>query len=205
MAPAALAMSAAYYSKDDIVDFYVEACEKWYLQPQSRLKPSISEVEGRDRKFRFDPEWFKGQAEPFLNALPVASLKNPSTPNEIRDAVENSVWFIENVTTTSKSNCFVVCSGCVLIPLHFVPKKASNFRVTRHNRGNKGNKSFEVFIEPGQCLRVGSHDLAMMWMPKTMDTRDLTNSFQNHFMKLVNSGVVGLLLVILMVILNGMM
>jgi len=181
MAPAALAMSTAYYSKDDIVDFYVEACEKWYLQPQSRLKPSISEVEGRDRKFRFDPDWFKGQAEPFLNALPVASLKNPSTPNEIRDAVENSVWFIENVTTTSKSNCFVLCSGCVLIPLHFVPKKASNFKVTRHNRGNKGNKSFEVFIEPSQCLRVGSHDLAMMWMPKTMDTRDLTKFFPESF------------------------
>jgi len=181
LAPAALAMSTAYYSKDDIVDFYVEACEKWYLQPQSRLKPTVADVEARDRKYRFDPEWFKNQAEPFLNPLPVAALGQSSTPIEIRNAIENSVWFMENLDSTARSNCFVLCSGCVLIPLHFVPKKPSLFLVTRHNRGNKGNKSFKVFIEPGQCLRVGMYDLAMMWMPKTMDTRSLIQFFPESF------------------------
>lgn len=178
LAPAALAMSTAYYSKDDVVDFYVEACEKWYLKPHSRLRPTVADIESRDSKHVFDAQWFKDSPEPFLDALPVSTL---ATPGEVRNAIQENVWFIENLSTTAKSNCFVICSGCVLIPYHYVPKNTSLFRVTRHNRGNKGNKSFEVLIEPGQCLRVEQYDLAMVWMPKTKDTRNLLGFFPESF------------------------
>lgn len=178
LAPAALTLTTAYYSKKDIVDFYVDACEKWYMQPQSRLKPTVSEIKDRDLKHKFDDAWFKNCAEPFLDPLPTST---PRTPNEVRDAVEENVWMVENLSTNSRSNCFVICTGCVLIPFHYIPKEPSKFRFTRHNRGNKGNKSFEVHIEPGQCVRVKKYDLAMLWMPKTSDTRNLIDFFPLEF------------------------
>nr|UNY42033.1 MAG: polyprotein [Picornavirales sp.] len=178
LAPATLTLSALYCSKNDIVDFYVEACEKWYLQPQSRLKPTSAEVEKRDAKHKFDDEWFKNCAEPFLDPLPTSALR---TPAEVRNAVGDNVWSICNLTNNSKSNCFVVCSGCVLIPYHYIPRVSCIFRFTRHNRGNKGNKSFDALIEPEQCIRVKNYDLAMVWVPKTRDVRDLIDCFPLEF------------------------
>jgi len=176
--PAAFTLSTLYCSKSDLVDFYVDACEKWYTQPQSRLKPSSSEVENRDHKYKFDDEWFRTSAAPFLDPLPTSVFR---TPSEVRDAVGENVWFIHNLDTGSKSNCFVVCSGCVLIPYHFVPKKSSTFRIIRHNRGNKGNKCFEALVEPSQCVQVKNYDLAMVWMPKTRDVRSMIDFFPVDF------------------------
>lgn len=180
LAPAALTLSTLYCSKDDIVDFYVEACEKWYLQPQSRLKPTVVEVGERDKKHKFDDEWFKNCAEPFLDPLPTSILR---TPAEVRSAVGDNVWSICNLTTNSKSNCFVACSGCVLIPYHYVPKMSCIFRLTRHNRGNKGNQSFDALIEPAQCVRVKNYDLAMVWIPKTRDVRNMIDFFPSEFIE----------------------
>lgn len=178
LAPATLTLSTLYCSKNSIIDFYVEACEKWYLQPQSRLKPSISEISKRDEKHKFDDEWFKNCAEPFLDPLPTSIFR---TPTEVRNAVGDNVWSVCNLTTNSKSNCFVVCSGCVLIPYHYVPKITCTFRFTRHNRGNKGNQSFDALIEPTQCIRVKNYDLAMVWVPKTRDVRNLIDCFPVEF------------------------
>jgi len=178
LAPATLTLSTLYCSKKDVVDFYIEACEKWYLQPQSRLKPNVTEIGERDKKHRFDEEWFKNCSEPFLDPLPTSVLR---TSSEIRNSVGENVWFIENLNTGSKSNCFVVCSGCVLIPFHYVPKSSCTFKLTRHNRGNKGNQSFDVLIEPEQCVRIKDYDLAMVWMPKTRDVRNLISLFPVSF------------------------
>jgi hypothetical protein len=178
LAPAALTLSTLYCSKKDIVDFYVEACEKWYLQPQSRLKPTISEIGKRDEKHKFDDEWFKNCAEPFLDPLPTSTLRIPA---EVRNAVGDNVWSVCNLSSNSKSNCFVVCSGCVLIPYHYVPKVSCIFKFTRHNRGNKGNQSFDALIDPEQCVRVKNYDLAMVWVPKTRDVRNLIDCFPIAF------------------------
>jgi hypothetical protein len=92
LAPATLTLSTLYCSKNDIIDFYVEACEKWYLQPQSRLKPTSVEVGKRDAKHKFDDEWFKNCAEPFLDPLPTSTLR---TPAEVRNAVGDNVVYLQ--------------------------------------------------------------------------------------------------------------
>lgn len=178
IAPTLLTMSVLYYNKDDIIDFYVEAFERWFMQPHSRLDPSAEEVEERDKKYKFDDRWFKESAEPFLDPLPTTTLR---TPEEVRNAIGDNVWYIENLDTKSQTNCFVICSGCILIPYHFVPRKSNLLKFTRHNKGNKGNKSFQAYVDPSQCIRIKHYDLSLMWMPKTRDVRNMIDFLPKEF------------------------
>jgi hypothetical protein len=179
--PAALTVTGIACNWEQVVDFYGQALTAWYMQPHSALNPSPGEVMDRDKKKRFDEEWFKVQAVHELDELPTSVIR---TANETRNALEANLWSVKNLYTSVYSNALVVRSGFVLIPAHTKPEKRCKFKFVKHERGNMGNQAFEVFIEPSQCIELGTLDLIMVWLPKTGDVRDLVSLFPIKFVPL---------------------
>lgn len=115
--------------------------------------------------------------EPVIAPLPTSDAGTCST-SQLSNIIKKQQVFL--VIGDRFCNGLIVGGNAMLIPGHMVPKKYISCEVTFAGKQKLSDLDFKTGINPEDCFKLPETDLALVYMPRLGDRKNLTKYFPNE-------------------------
>lgn len=126
-----------------------------------------------------------------LDSMPMDMVQFERRP--FITSVEKATICLKRIVEENKVqhvNGFIIRSGVILVPNHFLPDEETEiFCVRKPNEDGKcGNALFSFMYQPGDETPVGDHDLSLVYTPQTGDVKNMVSALPTRLPQQVRKG-----------------
>lgn len=176
-----------YAGLPQLYDTLIKAHADSSTTEHSALDPTPEEIRKRDITDSDTTKFYADKfADRIIDNIPMESdMRN----SEVAKPVMKNLCYFRR-SDGKFSNALFLTSGFALVPHHMIEAESQKYTFVRKANpdGACRNASFDTIIGPADCLRVGDHDLAVVYVHNSGDFTNLIDLFAPSTPKVYRTG-----------------